>query len=90
MPLNPAEVFELHVRCVEGLNLKQVISGTLSPYVVLSGNLVGDADGKVQTPPADSAGPSPQWNHKFMVQVRLGEQLTLTARTRCFTGDVDM
>jgi hypothetical protein len=70
MPLNPQEVFELHIRCVEGKNLKQVISGTLSPYVVLSGNLIGDADGRIQTPALDSAGTSPQWNHKVRQPAR--------------------
>lgn len=65
MPLNPTEVFELHVRCCEARNLKQVIStGALSPYVVLSGNLIGDKDGRIETPALDSAGSSPQWNHK--------------------------
>ena len=42
MPLNPTEVFELHVRFVAARGLRQVISvGTMDPYIVISGNLVG-------------------------------------------------
>ena len=42
MPLNPTEVFELHVRFVAARGLREVLSmGTMSPYIVISGNLVG-------------------------------------------------
>ena len=65
MPLNPAEVLELHVRFIEARDLKQVLSmGSLSPFVVLS-----SAVETIRTPDAPSAGQHPNWNHKVRAAV---------------------
>jgi hypothetical protein len=88
MPLNPAEVFELHIRCVSAAGLKQVISGTLAPYVVVTGNLVGDKDGKITS--SVGSGTEPQWDYKMMCQIHVGDQLTVVVMTKCFTGDVEV
>jgi hypothetical protein len=84
-PLDPKEVYELHVRAVSATNLRKVaMFGKMDPFVHFS---VPRGDAK--TPPAIDGDQNPVWDaghNKFMLLVQAGDMLNVNVSNKGTVG----